>query len=1119
MWATFRVGLVLFASATVLLGQELNKRKPKMQSLPIKGGTVCHASTVNHFFDVPPPEAYLKWKTNSNKRPKNATIEVTYTGFTPEAEAAFQTAVDIWESLISSPVTIRIQAQWTPLSSGVLGSAGTTRIIRNFSGAQKLNVWYPVALAEKMLGENINDTDPDIVASFNSSFGNWHFSATSPPGAGKYDFITVVLHEIGHGLGIYDGFTVSNGQGSIDTWGTELPIIYDVPIETVTNQNLIQSFLSPSTDLATHLTSGGLFFDSHPIRPQLYAPAVYNSGSSIAHLNDNTYDGTADALMTSAVAPAERIHDPGVALSMLQNMGWKVINVQHTPLEGTESISGPYVVNATIFSDDGANIAAGAVKLNYTLDGVSFTSLDMSHVSGNEYTASIPSSGVARDYGYYISSIDDLGRAFVNPGKIVSNGEPEEQIFYVFSTGPDTESPEIAHTPKPFLSSLETQLELVAIVTDALGVEEVNLEYFINDVAQTPIALPGNSDSDEYKFSFSLPVLQSDDELKYRIVARDKAEIGTPGGNLGYSPSATEYHIVPVVGLKPTQDSYSNSFDSPTDDFFGTGFSITTPAGFANGAIHSTHPYPEGNGLVNNEIELIWQLKVPVRVKAEDATIRFDEIVLVEPGETGSVFGSNEFYDFVVVEGSKDGGLTWTPVADGYDSRSNAAWLTTYNSAITGNNSTATGTTALYKPRSLNLLSKFQQGDEVVIRFRLYSDQLAVGWGWSVDNLRIQIDETLPAILHNHVNYALAGIEIIPLTFQTTDASGLEEVNMDVRVNGGTIQTQNFDVTENNNQYGIDLEVSTIPVGNKIEYRIRAKDIAGNEAVLPTDGFFQVPIISFGTPVTQYVTDFNSANTDFVGNFFSIAQPSGFTNSAVHTPHPYPNGFGLTDNTSDYVLTLTKPVTVAATNAYILFNEIALVEYSGANTKDFIVVEGSKDEGETWHALTNPYAANSKSEWKNVFDTGGNVTTNLFRNRLIDITASGDFEAGDNVLFRFRISADATGNGWGWAMDNLSIQGPVTGVKEALDLFVSVYPNPVKDDVFTLEVKGLSAHNGQLQITNLQGQSLINESINLTGSATRKEFSTSTWADGIYVVRLSLEDGSSVTKKLIKASH
>lgn len=77
-------------------------------------------------------------------------------------------------------------------------------------------------------------------------------------------------------------------------------------------------------------------------------------------------------------------------------------------------------------------------------------------------------------------------------------------------------------------------------------------------------------------------------------------------------------------------------------------------------------------------------------------------------------------------------------------------------------------------------------------------------------------------------------------------------------------------------------------------------------------------------------------------------------------------------------------------------------------------------------------------------------------------------------------------------MDNLSIQGPVTGVKEALDLFVSVYPNPVNGDVFTLEVKGLTARSGQLQITNLQGQQLINESLKFTESTTRKEFSTST---------------------------
>ena len=32
----------------------------------------------------------------------------------------------------------------------------------------------------------------------------------------------------------------------------------------------------------------------------------------------------------------------------------------------------------------------------------------------------------------------------------------------------------------------------------------------------------------------------------------------------------------------------------------------------------------------------------------------------------------------------------------------------------------------------------FSEGDTVVIRFRLFSDPFTVGWGWAIDNLRIQ---------------------------------------------------------------------------------------------------------------------------------------------------------------------------------------------------------------------------------------------------------------------------------------------------------------------------------------------------------------------------------------------
>jgi len=32
----------------------------------------------------------------------------------------------------------------------------------------------------------------------------------------------------------------------------------------------------------------------------------------------------------------------------------------------------------------------------------------------------------------------------------------------------------------------------------------------------------------------------------------------------------------------------------------------------------------------------------------------------------------------------------------------------------------------------------FSEGDTVLIRFRLFSDPFAIGWGWAIDNLRIQ---------------------------------------------------------------------------------------------------------------------------------------------------------------------------------------------------------------------------------------------------------------------------------------------------------------------------------------------------------------------------------------------
>ena len=180
-----------------------------------------------------------------------------------------------------------------------------------------------------------------------------------------------------------------------------------------------------------------------------------------------------------------------------------------------------------------------------------------------------------------------------------------------------------------------------------------------------------------------------------------------------------------LFDLKATQVVYKNFFDEESDDFTGNGFTISTPANFSNPAVHSPHPYKEIT-------DYYYNLMVPIKISWSQGltTIEYDDIALVEPGELNTVFGDEEFWDYVVVEGSKDG-LNWAPFEDGYDSRFNSSWMSLYNS---NTNPTASN----YVHHKIDMTKKFNPGDVIFIRFHLFSDDAAVGWGWAFDNLSIQ---------------------------------------------------------------------------------------------------------------------------------------------------------------------------------------------------------------------------------------------------------------------------------------------------------------------------------------------------------------------------------------------
>lgn len=702
---------------------------------------------------VPPPAAYLRRQSGPLARiaANKAKFVVEYIDFPDDVKAAFDRAFAIWETQLVSDIPIRVRARWrSDLSSSTLGSASPGSYYTNFPGAPRLNTYYPVALAEKIARRALNsDADPDIVCNF-SATANWYLGATGDIAAGQYDLTSVVLHELGHGLGVIGSFGVSGTEGRYGL-SNGLPMIYDQYVENLLGQKLIDKsiFNNPSTELRSQLTGQNLYFDS-PIaaaanrgaKPRLFAPATYSGGSSIAHLDESSYPfGDNNSLMTPNIAARERILDPGpLVMGMFAEMGWRSTSVFHEPLKDTEDVGQPIEVIATVKSD---TTLVGSVQLFYSVNDTitKATALNMSRVgSSDNYSVRIPASNDSRRIRYYVSVKDATNRTFTAPGEA-------PRFIYAFSTGPDNLPPTIKHAPLGSILSSEEKLDISAEITDAFGIDTAYVEHQLNGVARGAIRLVRESaTSNVFKASipFATGSLKGGDRIEYRIVARDKAK----AKNTGLAPS-TGFYSVSVSAISSARRTYENDFSAPdaSKDFSGNAFSIITPSGFLNPAIHSEHPYKDGSG-PGNRSDYIYQLLVPIRLSSnkDSSIVRFDEIVLVEPGEPGALFGTDDFYDYVVVEGSKDNGRTWTPFADGYDSRANAAWLSAYNRSISNQNSTTEGTPSLFRPRKIDLLGSgaFKGGDQVLIRFRLFADPAAHGWGWCIDNLKVQIPDVPP---------------------------------------------------------------------------------------------------------------------------------------------------------------------------------------------------------------------------------------------------------------------------------------------------------------------------------------------------------------------------------------
>ncbi len=298
-----------------------------------------HIDRDMHTFVAPP--------RNMASRASCASFEFSYFGSAPQTvKDGLAYAADIWASQLVSQVPIRVNIvyiSWQALGTSIASP------IRNFPGAVDSSTWYPYALADAIAGRDLRPGEDDITIFLNNST-NWYFGLDGNVPAGQIDFVSVALHELGHGLGFtsLSNKRMSEGSfGMITAADLMLPALPFPPLEGlpgIFDHHLIHGpsglfltnttfFANPSQQLGDFFTGGQVFLTGPELllangnqTAQAYASPTFSFGTSMTHLDESLYPpGDTNTLMSPFIGNAEANHNPGpIVLGLFQDLGWEL---------------------------------------------------------------------------------------------------------------------------------------------------------------------------------------------------------------------------------------------------------------------------------------------------------------------------------------------------------------------------------------------------------------------------------------------------------------------------------------------------------------------------------------------------------------------------------------------------------------------------------------------------------------------------------------------------------------------------------------------------------------------------------------------------------------------------
>ena len=263
----------------------------------------------------------------------------------PQRRAALENAAQRLSQTLRSTVPVRVRACWRDYGadSTTLASAIPSGFFRGFPGSARRNTFYsrPTVARQagtplcKFAGGSCDATD--LTVTFNTRVDDpsrpatqrWHYGTGDGGVVTGFDFVSVAMHELVHGLGFVGLVDVDSGQ------------LLGAPFDDVYAYNTIYSQLGQlprrlteldsDAERVTAMSSGlGLSFDApaelNPVQQPgrltplpLHAPAELDPGSTLSHLRMGL---NPPQLMFPSIPAGQQRRELGFSELVLNKVGW-----------------------------------------------------------------------------------------------------------------------------------------------------------------------------------------------------------------------------------------------------------------------------------------------------------------------------------------------------------------------------------------------------------------------------------------------------------------------------------------------------------------------------------------------------------------------------------------------------------------------------------------------------------------------------------------------------------------------------------------------------------------------------------------------------------------------------